>query len=240
MGCDETREDIEEKIVYTTLERDQIRKERKLLLDQLRLITGEEIEYEPIPDYIDIEHIKKQKRKRIQKQIKQAVEEEEERQKEAGIKQRKLEEEIKRLEKFGYDEEFLYQPLSLKVNNKKSEIDDIYDLNYVLEKKDKKTEQKNDDEEINEDLKENTNKKKSILKNKKVKFNVADNNEDEDEDNNDDIDNDIIQKVDAKIASKTGSIASALGEGKNKKSKKNSNADEDSIPYYTPHLQPND
>ena len=68
MGCDDTREDLEEKIVYATLERDQIRKQRKILLDQLRVSTGEEIHHEPIPDYIDIEHIKEQKRKRIQKQ----------------------------------------------------------------------------------------------------------------------------------------------------------------------------
>lgn len=249
MGCDDTREDLEEKIVYATLERDQIRKQRKILLDQLRVSTGEEIYHEPIPDYIDIEHIKEQKRKRIQKQIKKAVKEEEQRKKEEEKKQKEIEEEIKRLEKFGYDEEFLYQPLNLKVKNKQSDIDDIYDLNYVLKKKEEDKKQDIDiedenNEQINE-LKENLKKKKSILKkSKKVKFNdevMEINNEDE----NNGIDNDIIQKVDVKIATKTGSISSVLGDNKNKISKNkisknNSVIDDDSAPYYTPHLQPND
>ena len=61
MGCDDTREDIEEKILYARLERDQIRRQRNLLIDQLRVCTGEEYQPEPIPDYIDIEYIKEQK-----------------------------------------------------------------------------------------------------------------------------------------------------------------------------------
>ena len=34
-----------QKILYTRLEREQIRKKRKLLLDELKLCTGEEFEY---------------------------------------------------------------------------------------------------------------------------------------------------------------------------------------------------
>ena len=37
MGCDETREDIEEKMLYTRLEREEIRKQRKLLLEELTI-----------------------------------------------------------------------------------------------------------------------------------------------------------------------------------------------------------
>ena len=262
MGCDETREDIEEKIVYARLERDQIRKKRKLLLDELRLYTGEEIHPDPIPDYIDIDHIKEKRRKIITKKVEKAVKEEVERKEEEEKKQKELEEEMKRLEREGYDEEFLYQPLNMKVKNKISSLDDIYYLNYVLEKKDK-NENKEEKEEKLDESKDNTGKKKSNLKkNKKVKFkeeekgkNNDDNsekskdnenyiNENEDENYNE-IDNDIIQKVDAKIATKTGSIASVLEKdkiSKNKISRNNSVSLEDSksIPYYTPHLQPND
>ena len=264
MGCDDTREDIEEKILYARLERDQIRRQRNLLIDQLRVCTGEEYQPEPIPDYIDIEYIKEQKRKKIEKKVKKAVKEEAIRQKEEEKRQKELEEEMKRLEKEGYDEEFLYQPLNLNVR-KKMELDDIYNVNYVLQKKNE-NEKKEQDEYNGEELaesKDNQNKKKSNLKksnkDKKVKFkddlveNDEDNNDnnsgdnDENEDNNE-IDNDIIQKVDARIATKTASINSALGGGNSKKnlknriSKNNSNIDNDSksIPYFTPHLQPND
>lgn len=260
MGCDDSREDIEEKIVYARLERDQIRRERNLLINQLRICTGEEYHPEPIPDYIDIDYIKEQKRKKIEKKVKKAVKEEAARQKEEEKRQKELEEEMKRLEKEGYDEEFLYQPLSLKVKNKISELDDIYNLNYVLQKKDlneNKDQNEDNEEEIDEN---NNNKKKSILKknkkDKKVKFkdNLIENDEDNNDDNenedndNNEIDNDIIQKVDARIATKTASINSAIGGGNNKNnikkriSKNNSNMDDDSksIPYFTPHLQPND
>lgn len=247
MGCEETREDIEEKIVYTRLERDQIRKQRKLLLDELRLSTGEEIVPEPIPDYIDIDYYKEKKKKIIEKKVKKIVNEEIEKRKEDEKKQKEIEEEIKRLEREGYDEEFLYQPLNMNFNHKPSSIDDIYYLNYVLEKKNK-----NENNEINDDNNEqinekDINKKSNLKKNKKVKFNnnITEYNNNE----NNEIDNDIIQKVDAKIATKTGSIISVLDDDKNKgkkignkKSKNNSYEEEDSksLPYYTPHLQPND
>ena len=248
MGCDETREDIEEKIVYTRLERDQIRKQRKLLLDELKLCTGEEIEPEPIPDYVDIDYYKEKKKKIIEKKVKKKVNEEIEKRKEEEKKQKEIEEEIKRLEREGYDEEFLYQPLSLNINHKPSTLDDVYYLRYVLEKKNKnENNEKNDDnnEQINE--KDNANKKSNLKKNKKVKFN--NNIEEYNNDESNEIDNDIMQKVDAKIATKTGSINSVIDDDKNKgkkipnkKSKNNSYVEDDSksIPYYTPHLQPND
>ena len=268
MGCDDTREDIEEKILYARLERDQIRRERNLLIDQLRVCTGEEYQPEPIPDYIDIEYIKEQKRKKIEKKVKKAVKEEAIRQKEEEKRQKELEEEMKRLEKEGYDEEFLYQPLDLKVRIKNSELDDIYNLNYILKKKNE-NENKEQDEENEEEMdesKDNQNKKKSNLKktkkDKKVKFkdDLVENDEDKDDNNNNnsgdndenednnEVDNDIIQKIDARIATKTASINSAFGGGNSKKilknriSKNNSNIDNDSksIPYFTPHLQPND
>ena len=268
MGCDDTREDIEEKILYARLERDQIRRERNLLIDKLRICTGEEYQPEPIPDYIDIEYIKEQKRKKIEKKVKKAVKEEAIRLEEEEKKQKELEEKMKRLEKEGYDEEFLYQPLKLNVKNKKTEFDDIYNFNYVLPNKNKEQEQNEDNEEELDESKDNHNKKKSNLKksnkDKKVKFkdltendednndndnnnNNSDDNDNDNEDNNE-IDNDIIQKVDAKIVTKTASINSAMGGEKNKKnsknkiSNKNSNIDEDSknLPYFTPHLQPND
>ena len=74
MGCDETRVDIEEKMLYTRLERDEIRKQRKLLLEELKLSTGENYKTEKIPDYIDIEYIKEKKRKHEEKLIKAEVE----------------------------------------------------------------------------------------------------------------------------------------------------------------------
>ena len=63
MGCDETREDLEEKMLYTHLKRDEIRRQRKLLLEEIKLSTGQVIETEKIPDYVDIEYIRKKKKK---------------------------------------------------------------------------------------------------------------------------------------------------------------------------------
>ena len=259
MGCDETREDIEEKILYTRLEREQIRKKRKLLLDELKLCTGEEFEPEPIPDYIDIDYYKEKKKKIIEKKVKKAVKEEIEKKKEEEQKQKAIEEELKRLEREGYDEEFLYQPLDLKVPNKNGDNDDIYYLNYVLDKKNKniKNNDNDNDDDNNEQINKNNVNKKSNLK-KKVKFNdnVVEYNNDESHENNENnesndnkIDDDIIQKVDARIQTKTASISSVINDYNNKGkktsnriSKKNSTVEDDtkSIPYYTPHLQPND
>ena len=253
MGCDETREDLEEKILNIRMERDQIRKEREYLLTELKLTTGEELHPEPIPDYIDINYIKEKKRKMIEKQIKKMVKQEAIRQQEEERKKKELEEELKRIEREGYDEEFLYQPLGLKVKNNISELDDIYGLNYVLKKKDKEEKNGENKEELDES-KDNKDKKKSnFKKNKKVKFNAnvkedEENKENKNKDNNngDDIDEDIFEKVDAKIATKTGSINSVLGRDKNKIknriSKNNSVMEDDSksINYITPHLQPED
>ena len=50
MGCEETREDLEEKILYARLEREQIQKQRYLLLEQYRLETGEILQTSYIPD----------------------------------------------------------------------------------------------------------------------------------------------------------------------------------------------
>ena len=115
MGCDETRVDIEEKMLYTRLERDEIRKQRKLLLEEIKLSTGENYKTEKIPDYIDIEYIKEKKRKHEEKLIKAEVE---------------------RLEEI--DEEFIYMPMDMKVKSHDNDLEDIYYLNYVLEKKEKR------------------------------------------------------------------------------------------------------
>ena len=72
----------------------------------------------------------------------------------------------------GYDEEFLYQPLSLNINHKPSTLDDVYYLSYALEKKNKnENNEKNDDNNENINEKDNVNKKSNLKKNKKVKFN---------------------------------------------------------------------
>ena len=61
MGCDDTREDIEEKMLFTRLEREQIRKQKKLLMEELKLSTGHKIKKEKIPDFVDVEYIREKK-----------------------------------------------------------------------------------------------------------------------------------------------------------------------------------
>ena len=141
MGCDETRVDIEEKMLYTRLERDEIRKQRKLLLEEIKLSTGENYKTEKIPDYIDIEYIKEKKRKHEEKLIKAEVERLEKIERKER-KRREEEEKLKEEEKI--NEEFIYMPMDMKVKSHDNDLEDIYYLNYVLEKKD---DENNDDEE---------------------------------------------------------------------------------------------
>ena len=73
MGCDDTREDIEEKMLYTRLEREEIRKQKKLLMEELKLSTGHKIKKEKIPDFVDVEYIREKKQKHYEKMIKEEV-----------------------------------------------------------------------------------------------------------------------------------------------------------------------
>ena len=243
MGCDETRVDIEEKMLYTRLERDEIRKQRKLLLEELKLSTGENYKTEKIPDYVDIEYIKEKKRKHEEKLIKAEVERLEKIERKER-KRREEEEKLKEEEKI--NEEFIYMPMDMKVKSHDNDLEDIYYLNYVLEKKDKKKKEKHKDKD------KDRNKKKRETKRKKEKHkNKHDENNDEEEDNNN---YDFIEPVNAKIRTKIGSEKSVIEEEKKIiKNKEKENLGDKSIndndnsvniskdmPYVTPHLNPND
>ena len=242
MGCDETREGIEEKMLYTRLERDEIRKQRKLLLEELKLSTGEEYKIEKIPDYIDIEYIKEKKRKHEEKIIKAEVKRIEEIERKER-KRREEEEKLKEEEKI--NEEFIYLPMDMKVKNHNTDLEDIYYLNYVLDKKDKNKKEKHKDKD------KDRNKKKKETKRKKEKHKNRNKNEhtSEEEDNNN---YDFIEPVNAKIRTKIGSEKSVIEEDKkiiknisnedlaNKSINDNSVNISKDMPYVTPHLQPND
>ena len=186
MGCDETRVDIEEKMLYTRLERDEIRKQRKLLLEELKLSTGENYKTEKIPDYVDIEYIKEKKRKHEEKLIKAEVERLEKIERKER-KRREEEEKLKEEEKI--NEEYIYMPMDMKVKSHDNDLEDIYYLNYVLEKKDKNKKEKHKDKDRNKKKRE-TKRKKEKHKNKH-----DENNDDEEEDNNN---YDFIEPVNAK------------------------------------------
>ena len=160
MGCDDTREDIEEKMLYTRLEREEIRKQKKLLMEELKLSTGHKIKKEKIPDFVDVEYIREKKQKHYEKMIKEEVKrvEEEERKKE-----KEREELKKEMEQQQKDEELLYMPLETKIHNPDHDLEDIYYLNYVLDKK-QKNQKKN---QKKESIKEGKQRKK--LKKKKIK-----------------------------------------------------------------------
>ena len=243
MGCDETRVDIEEKMLYTRLERDEIRKQRKLLLEELKLSTGENYKTEKIPDYVDIEYIKEKKRKHEEKLIKAEVERLEEIERKER-KRREEEEKLKEEEKI--NEEYIYMPMDMKVKSHDNDLEDIYYLNYVLEKKDKKKKEKHKDKD------KDRNKKKRETKRKKEKHkNKHDDYNDKEEDNNN---YDFIEPVNAKIRTKIGSEKSVIEEEKKIiKNKEKENLGDKSIndndnsvniskdmPYVTPHLNPND
>ena len=244
MGCDDTREDIEEKMLYAHLEREEVRRQRKLLLEQLKLSTGEVYESEKIPDFVDIKYIKEKKRKHYEKLVKQEVKKYEEKKKKEQKKREELEKELEEERK---KEQLLYMPLDMKIKNQNSDLEDIYYLNYVLDKKQKENKK---DKEKDKDKKHKKNKKDK--KKKKGKHNrrhsvaTDEEEEEEEEDDKEDKKYDYIEPVNAKIRTKIGSVKSVLGNNEDKKDEDDDNDDSDSekksknMPYVTPHLQPND
>ena len=244
MGCDDTREDIEEKMLYAHLEREEVRRQRKLLLEQLKLSTGEVYESEKIPDFVDIKYIKEKKRKHYEKLVKQEVKKYEEKKKKQQKKREELEKELEEERK---KEQLLYMPLDMKIKNQNSDLEDIYYLNYVLDKKQKENKK---DKEKDKDKKHKKNKKDKKKKKGKHhrRHSVATDEEEEEEEEDDKEDKkyDYIEPVNAKIRTKIGSVKSVLGNNEDKKDEDDDNDDSDSekksknMPYVTPHLQPND
>ena len=244
MGCDDTREDIEEKMLYAHLEREEVRRQRKLLLEQLKLSTGEVYESEKIPDFVDIKYIKEKKRKHYEKLVKQEVKKYEEKKKKEQKKREELEKELEEERK---KEQLLYMPLDMKIKNQNSDLEDIYYLNYVLDKKQKENKK---DKEKDKDKKNKKNKKDKKKKKGKHhrRHSVATDEEEEEEEEDDKEDKkyDYIEPVNAKIRTKIGSVKSVLGNNEDKKDEDDDNDDSDSekksknMPYVTPHLQPND
>ena len=244
MGCDDTREDIEEKMLYAHLEREEVRRQRKLLLEQLKLSTGEVYESEKIPDFVDIKYIKEKKRKHYEKLVKQEVKKYEEKKKKEQKKREELEKELEEERK---KEQLLYMPLDMKIKNQNSDLEDIYYLNYVLDKKQKENKK---DKEKDKDKKHKKNKKdKKKKKGKHHRRHSVDTDEEKEEEEEDDKEDkkyDYIEPVNAKIRTKIGSVKSVLGNNEDKKDEDDDNDDSDSekksknMPYVTPHLQPND
>ena len=244
MGCDDTREDIEEKMLYAHLEREEVRRQRKLLLEQLKLSTGEVYESEKIPDFVDIKYIKEKKRKHYEKLVKQEVKKYEEKKKKEQKKREELEKELEEERK---KEQLLYMPLDMKIKNQNSDLEDIYYLNYVLDKKQKENKK---DKEKDKDKKHKKNKKDKKKKKGKHhrRHSVATDEEKEEEEEEEEEDKkyDYIEPVNAKIRTKIGSVKSVLGNNEDKKDDSDDNDDSESekksknMPYVTPHLQPND
>ena len=237
MGCDETREDIEEKMLYTRLQREEVRKQRKMLLEELKLSTGERYKKEKVPDFVDVEYIREKKKKHYEKLVKAEMKKVEERER----KERKRREEMeKELEEEQKKEELLYMPLDMQVKNQNTDLEDIYYLNYVLEKRKEKNKDKS------KDKKHNKKDKKSNKKHKKGKRNKDNSDDSQDEESEEKNKNDYIEPVNAKIQTKIGSVRSVLGNNKIINNDLNNNDDNVSdnaskiIPYVTPHLQPND
>ena len=166
MGCDETREGLEEKMLYTRLKRDEIRKQKKLLLDQLKLSMGEVYETEPIPDYVDVEYIKEKKRKQYEKIVKVELKKVEEEKRKEEKRRKKLEKELEEeMEEERYKENLLYMPLNMNLKKNDNDLEDIYYLNYVLDKK----QNKHDKEDIEREFSNKIEKiKKELNKNLKV------------------------------------------------------------------------
>ena len=241
MGCDDTREDIEEKMLYAHLEREEVRRQRKLLLEQLKLSTGEVYESEKIPDFVDIKYIKEKKRKHYEKLVKQEVKKYEEKKKKEQKKREELEKELEEERK---KEQLLYMPLDMKIKNQNSDLEDIYYLNYVLDKKPK--ENKKDKDKDKKHKKKEKDKKKKKEKHHRRHSIVIDEEEEEEEDDKEDKKYDYIEPVNAKIRTKIGSVKSVLGNNEDKKDEDDDNDDSElekkskNMPYVTPHLQPND
>ena len=244
MGCEETREGIEEKMLYTRLEREDIRRQRKLLLEELKLSTGEVYEREKIPDFVDIKYIKEKKRKHYEKMVKKEIEKIEEEERKEKKKREKLEKELEEERK---KEELLYMPLDINIKNQNSDLEDIYYLNYVLEKRKQEKEKQHDKKHKKEkkDIKRKSKEKpKRNSVQKKDEKEKGEKKEDKEEKY------DYIQPVNAKIQTKVGSVRSMFGnnDNNNNKNEGQDNSDNDNLsdnesknlPYVTPHLQPND
>lgn len=249
MGCDETREGLEEKMLYTRLKRDEIRKQKKLLLDQLKLSTGEVYETEPIPDYVDVEYIKEKKRKHYEKIVKVELKKVEEEKRKEEKRRKKLEKELEEMEEERYKENLLYMPLNMNLKKNDNDLEDIYYLNYVLDKKQKKPKEKSKERKHK---RAKTKKKTKKEKNKeKVHLSESESEGDDKEDKKDKEDKyDFMEPIDAKIRTKVGSPKSIL-ENKNMNQRiinknidnyddDNSESESKNKPYLTPHLQPND
>ena len=247
MGCDETREDIEEKMLYTRLEREEVRKQRKLLLEELKLSTGERYKKEKVPDFIDVEYIREKKKKHYEKLVKAEMKKVEERER----KERKRREEMeKELEEEQKKEELLYMPLDMQVKNQNTDLEDIYYLNYVLDKKPKENKKDKDKNKDKKHKKKEKDKKKKKEKHHRRHSVVTDEEKDDEkeegnEDDEEDKKYDYIEPVNAKIRTKVGSVKSVLGNSKDKKDEDDNDDSESedkskNMPYVTPHLQPND
>ena len=241
MGCEETREDIEEEMLYTRLEREEIRRQRKLLLEELKLSTGESYKLEKIPDFVDIKYIKEKQRKHYEKLVKQEI-------KKVEAKKRKEEKEKEELEKELEEErkkeQLLYMPLDMKIKSPDNDLEDIYYLNYVLEKKQKNKEKKNDKRHK---TKKKKTKRHKTEKSKKVSFELKEEKKEDEEKY------DYMEPVNAAIRTKVGSVKSVFEDEKeNHKNTRNlkiddkdyndsmSDSEAKNMPYVTPHLQPND
>ena len=53
MGCEDSKESLESKILMLRLKRTAIQKQRKEKIERLKKLTGKEIITEPIPDYLE-------------------------------------------------------------------------------------------------------------------------------------------------------------------------------------------
>ena len=53
MGCEDSKESLESKILMLRLKRTAIQKQRKEKIERLKKLIGEEIITEPIPDYLE-------------------------------------------------------------------------------------------------------------------------------------------------------------------------------------------
>ena len=241
MGCDETREGLEEKMLYTRLKRDEIRKQKKLLLDQLKLSTGEVYETEPIPDYVDVEYIKEKKRKHYEKIVKVELKKVEEEKRKEEKRRKKLEKELEEeMEEERYKENLLYMPLNMNLKKNDNDLEDIYYLNYVLDKK----QNKHDKEKRSKSKKKTRKQKTNRYKKRNKSYEKESDNEEDKKDKNE---YDFMQPLNAKIRTKEGSVKSVLDNDKKDKKENYSDDYDDSEkseekrkPYVTPHLLPND
>ena len=53
MGCEDSKESLESKILMLRLKRTAIQKQRKEKIEKLKKLIGEDIVTEPIPDYLE-------------------------------------------------------------------------------------------------------------------------------------------------------------------------------------------